>query len=155
MLVDDRVAAPERVEGVAAEPTVDQQQANAATAGGNATRPRIAMTTTFQVKIGSRHIVMPGARIRNIVVRTFTPHQRCEIATSASPRIHRSAPTPGEHRASDSGGYAVPALSRHRPPTAANARQQHQQAAAAKNQYDIAFSRGNAMSGAPICSGTR
>ena len=54
------------------------------------------MTTMFQVKIGRRHIVMPGARIRNVVVMTLTPDSRVEIATSASPRIHRSGPTPGE-----------------------------------------------------------
>ena len=50
----------------------------------------------FQVKIGRRHIVMPGARIRNVVVMTLTPDSSVEIATSASPRINRSGPTPGE-----------------------------------------------------------
>ena len=68
----------------------------AASAGGNATSPRIEVTTMFQVKIGRRHIVMPGARIRNVVVMTLTPDSRVEIATSASPRINRSGPTPGE-----------------------------------------------------------
>jgi hypothetical protein len=50
----------------------------------------------FQVKIGRRHIVMPGARIRNVVVMTLTPDSSVEIATNASPRINRSGPTPGE-----------------------------------------------------------
>jgi hypothetical protein len=56
----------------------------------------MAVTTTFQVKMGRRHIVIPGARIRNVVVITFTPDIRVEIATRASPRISRSGPTPGE-----------------------------------------------------------
>ena len=68
----------------------------AASAGGNATSPRIEVTTMFQVKIGRRHIVMPGARIRKVVVMTLTPDSNVEIATRARPRINRSGPTPGE-----------------------------------------------------------
>ncbi len=61
----------------------------------------------FQVKMGRRHMVMPGARIKNTVVRMLTPFMTEEIAIMAMPRIHRSGPTPGESRISDSGGYAV------------------------------------------------
>ena len=108
----------------------------------------------FQVKIGRRHIVMPGARIRNTVVRMLMPVRSVAIATSASPRIHRSVATPGERRASDSGGYAVQPIAAP-PPAAANPDSSTSSPPPAKNQYDSAFSRGNAMSGAPICSGIR
>ena len=55
------------------------------------------MTTMFQVKIGRRHIVMPGARIRNVVVITLTPDSSVEIATSARPEDQQvDGPTPGE-----------------------------------------------------------
>ena len=79
------------------------RRAKAATAGGNATSPRMAVTTMFQVKMGRRHMVMPGARIRNTVARTFTPPMTFEMATRTIPRIHRSTPTPGEYRNSESG----------------------------------------------------
>ena len=62
------------------------------------------MTTAFHVNTGSRHIVMPGARNRNVVVITFTPDIRVDTATIASPRINRSGATPGEYRGPDSGG---------------------------------------------------
>ena len=50
----------------------------------------------FQVKIGIRNIVMPGARRQMIVVTKLTAPRIVPKPDSARPMIHRSAPTPGE-----------------------------------------------------------
>jgi hypothetical protein len=50
----------------------------------------------FQVKIGIRNIVMPGARMQKIVVMKLTPPRMVPKPDSARPMIHRSLPTPGE-----------------------------------------------------------
>ena len=57
----------------------------------------------FQVKIGIRNIVMPGARRVRIVVIMLTPPRIVPRPETARPTIHRSAPTPGELVASVSG----------------------------------------------------
>ena len=57
----------------------------------------------FQVKIGIRNIVMPGARMQITVVIMLTPPRMVPRPATARPMIHRSAPTPGEWIASDSG----------------------------------------------------
>ena len=62
------------------------------------------VTTEFHVKIGRRHIVMPGARRRNVVVRRLIAVRIEETLVSASPINHRSSPVPGEKRAPESGG---------------------------------------------------
>ena len=70
---------------------------------GNAMRIRIAVTRMFQVKIGIRNIVMPGARMQTIVVMKLTPPRIVPRPDTTRPTIHRSAPAPGERMASDSG----------------------------------------------------
>ena len=59
---------------------------------GNAMSTRIAVTKMFQVKIGIRNIVMPGARMQTIVVMKLTPPRMVPRPASARPTIHRSAP---------------------------------------------------------------
>ena len=61
------------------------------------------MTKMFQVKIGIRNIVMPGARRQTIVVMKLTPPRIVPRPATIRPMIHRSAPAPGECTASDSG----------------------------------------------------
>ena len=61
------------------------------------------MTKMFQVKIGIRNIVMPGARRQMIVVMKLTPPRIVPRPPTARPMIHRSPPAPGECTASDSG----------------------------------------------------
>ncbi len=61
------------------------------------------MTKMFQVKIGIRNIVMPGARMQTIVVMKLTPPRIVPRPAAARPMIQRSAPAPGERTASDSG----------------------------------------------------
>ncbi|GAA2957652.1 hypothetical protein GCM10020227_25960 [Streptomyces flavovirens] len=62
-----------------------------------------AVSSTFQVKIGMRNMVIPGARMQMIVVMKLTAPRMDPKPDSATPMIHMSAPTPGEWVASDSG----------------------------------------------------
>ena len=61
------------------------------------------VTSVFQVKIGIRNIVMPGARMVRIVVMKFTAPRIVPKPPSARPKTHRSPPRPGEFTALDSG----------------------------------------------------
>ncbi len=60
----------------------------------------------FHVKIGSRNIDMPGARIVDTVARMLTAVRMPESPVSATATIQRSPPSPGERMPSDSGVYA-------------------------------------------------
>jgi hypothetical protein len=51
----------------------------------------------FQVKMGIRNIVMPGARMQMIVVTKLTPPRIVPSPASVSPMIHMSPPMPGEY----------------------------------------------------------
>ena len=64
---------------------------------------RIDVTRMFQVKIGIRNIVMPGARMQKIVVTKLTPPRMVPRPLRTKPMIQRSAPTPGELMTSLSG----------------------------------------------------
>ena len=105
---------------------------------------------TLQQNGGMRNIVMPGARILRIVTMKLIPPRIEAVPTMANPRIHRSCPVPP---CTESGAKlvhpaaAAPPLARKpdriaSPPTGSS-------------QNDSAFTRGNAMSSAPICSGTK
>ena len=61
----------------------------------------------FQVKIGMRNMVIPGARRQITVVTMLTPPRMVPRPATARPRTHRSAPTPGLCSALVSGVYAV------------------------------------------------
>ena len=50
----------------------------------------------FQVKIGIRNIVMPGARRVRIVVIMLTAPRIVPRPERTRPMIHRSPPAPGE-----------------------------------------------------------
>ena len=50
----------------------------------------------FQVKIGIRNIVMPGARMQKIVVMKLTEPRIVPSPASTRPMIHMSAPMLGE-----------------------------------------------------------
>src|SRR5262245_37783918 len=115
---------------------------------GNAKTTMNDISHRFQVRIGIRNNVIPGARISATVVITLTAVSVPDVPVRITDTIHRSAPSPGDPCGPDSGGYAnqpksaaPPALtnpsSMMRPPNR-------------YSQYDSALSRGNAMSGAPI-----
>jgi hypothetical protein len=74
---------------------------------GNASRISRLVTMMFQVKIGSRNIVMPGARSVITVVTMLTAPRMVPRPASASPMIHRSVPAPGEFSSLFSGAYSV------------------------------------------------
>ena len=57
----------------------------------------------FQVKIGIRNMVMPGARMHRIVVTKLTPPRIVPRPDRVRPMIHMSPPTPGEYVALVSG----------------------------------------------------
>ena len=57
----------------------------------------------FQVKIGIRNIVIPGARRQTTVVIRLTAPRIVPRPAMTSPMIHRPAPAPGELIALDSG----------------------------------------------------
>ena len=69
---------------------------SAAASTGNAIRTSIEVSSAFQVNIGIRNIVMPGARMQKIVVTKLTPPRMVPKPDSTRPMIHMSAPTPGE-----------------------------------------------------------
>ena len=64
---------------------------------------RIDVTSVFQVKIGMRHMVIPGARIVMMVVMKFTPPRIVPKPDRAKPKTHRSPPIPGEKVVFESG----------------------------------------------------
>ena len=55
--------------------------------------------SVFQLKIGMRHIVMPGARIVMIVVMKFTAPRMVPKPEMPRPSIQRFPPAPGENDA--------------------------------------------------------
>ncbi|CAB4628720.1 unannotated protein [freshwater metagenome] len=67
---------------------------------------RIEVTKMFQVKIGMRNMVIPGARIVSTVVMKFTPPRIVPNPLRARPNTHKSPPIPGENVVFDSGAYA-------------------------------------------------
>src|SRR3954453_22593881 len=78
---------------------------SAAASGGNAISTRMAVTSVFQVKIGMRHMVSPGARMQMMVVMKLTAPRMVPKPPSARPKMTRSLPMPGEYTAFDSGAY--------------------------------------------------
>ena len=111
------------------------------------------VTSMFQVKIGMRNMVMPGARRQKMVVTRLTPAKMVASPVSTSAMIHRSAPAPGEFDGAGQRRVGHPAERRR----AARVRKLISRISPPKSEQVVAdsrFSRGNAMSGAPICSGT-
>ncbi|MNR50814.1 hypothetical protein D3C85_1703900 [compost metagenome] len=63
----------------------------------------MAVTSVFQVKIGMRHMVMPGARMQMMVVMKLTAPRIVPKPERARPKTQRSPPTPGLNVVLDSG----------------------------------------------------
>src|SRR4051794_35933764 len=124
---------------------------SAAVSTGNAGSTRMDVNSTFQVNIGIRNIVMPGARRHRIVVMKLTAPSVVDTPVTTSPITHRSPPAPGEKYALFSGAYANQPKAAAPPGTTnpdTTIRPPNRYI-----QYDSALSRGNATSGAPICNG--
>jgi hypothetical protein len=75
----------------------------AAARTGNAMITRIEVISVFQVKIGMRHIVMPGARMVTIVVMKLTEPRIVLKPVMPRPKTHKLPPSPGENVVSDKG----------------------------------------------------
>ena len=69
--------------------------APAAVSTGNVIRMSRLVTKKFQVKMGMRKKVMPGARIVEMVATMLTPVITPEAPSRAMPMIQRSPPRPG------------------------------------------------------------
>jgi hypothetical protein len=80
---------------------------SAAASTGKAISTSTLVSRMFQLKIGIRNIVMPGARMQKIVVMKLTAPEIVPRPDSARPMTHRSLPMLGENSAVDSGAYAV------------------------------------------------
>jgi hypothetical protein len=55
------------------------------------------VTRMFQVKMGIRNMVMPGARMQMMVVTKLTPDKIVPSPDRVRPMIHMSPPMPGEY----------------------------------------------------------
>ena len=120
---------------------------------GNASSTMKLDRNRFHVRIGMRNSVMPGARIVVTVVMTLIAVSVPDVPVMMIAMIQRSAPSPGEPAWPLSGTYANQPNAA-APPSARNP----SNIVSPPNrysQYESALSRGSAMSGAPICSGTR
>ncbi len=105
----------------------------------------------FQVKIGIRNMVMPGARRHSVVVIMLIAEAMVPTPVIPTPTIQRFDPTPGLWMASASGMYIVQPKSAAPPGVRNPARTISPPNSVIQNPK--ALSRGNATSGAPICSG--
>ncbi len=123
----------------------------AAASTGKAISTRMLVMSVFHVKIGMRHMVIPGARIVRMVVMKFTAPRIVPKPLMPRPSIQRFPPTPGEKLALASGWYAnhpnAAAPCGVRKPATAMVEPKR------NSQNAKAFSRGNATSGAPSCNG--
>ncbi len=70
---------------------------------GKAISTMIEVKSTFQVKIGIRNRVIPGARRQVMVVTKLTAPRMVPSPATTRPMIHRSPPSPGEKTAPFSG----------------------------------------------------
>ena len=114
----------------------------------------VAMTTSSEVEkfahtsSGIRKKLIPGARMVMIVTRKFSAVAIDDAPANCTPMVKNTWPIGA---VVDSGAYAVQPLA-NEPPGAKN-EPSIISPAIGSSQYDSAFSRGNAMSGAPIISG--
>src|SRR2546430_15427402 len=77
--------------------------ASAEVSTGNASSTMTLVTSMFQVKIGMRNIVIPGARSMKIVVTMLTAPSTVAVLVTVTPTIQRSGPAPGAYVAPESG----------------------------------------------------
>src|SRR5207248_6191724 len=107
---------------------------------GNAISTSTLVARMFQVKIGIRNMVMPGARMQTTVVVKLTAARMVPRPDTINPMIHRSPPGPDEWMASDNGVYPVQPKSAAPPGTMKP--DKTIKPPNRNNQYEKAFSRG-------------
>ncbi len=105
----------------------------------------------FQVKIGMRNMVIPGARRQRIVVIMLMAEAIVPTPPTPTPTIQRLVPTPGLWMASASGMYSVQPKSP--APPGVRKPESMMMPPQVVSQKPSALRRGKATSGAPICRG--
>ncbi len=159
VLPEQRLAAAGRLEEAGAESLIEELQDQAARENRHGRAAcSIDVMNSAHVESGSRNQVRPGARMlieRGDVVHRAHERREAQRISEAVPTVCCPRCTPLYSGLTLSGAYAGPARHwRHRPRT--NEAGQHQQTGRARpSRTDTMLSRGNAMSGAPICSGIR
>jgi hypothetical protein len=123
---------------------------------GNARSNRKAVTSTDQTNSGILCSVMPGARMLKIVVMKLIAPRIDDAPARCSAKIAKSIAGPGWPAVEDSGGYAVQPPPKPEPLAGPSTKSDvtSRMNAAARNQNEMLFMRGNAISGAPIINGT-
>ena len=119
---------------------------------GMANSSRNCVTRPIQVKIGMRIIVMPGARMLSTVTMRLTAPTSEATPVISRPSVQKFTPSDGENGVELFGAYM------NQPPSAPPPRNHDVLMKMPPNrnvQKLNAFSRGNATSRAPICSGIR
>tara|TARA_B110000091_G_scaffold209912_1_gene251857 strand:+ start:931 stop:1401 length:471 start_codon:yes stop_codon:yes gene_type:complete len=118
---------------------------------GSDNSKRIAVINTAHTKSGILCIVIPGVRMFKIVVIKFMAPKIEEIPARCKLKIAKSIDPPEWNSIEDNGGYTV-----HPVPAPPSTRDDdiNKIKAGGKSQKDILFNLGNAISGAPIISGT-
>jgi hypothetical protein len=92
MLPEDRPAIGGVVD-VSSEVASAARPNSAAVKSGKTMMTMIEVMRVFQVKIGIRNIVIPGARMQTTVVIMLTAPRMVPRPATIKPMIHRSAPT--------------------------------------------------------------
>ena len=80
-----------------------KSSSSVAVSDGNAMKMSSVVAIISQVKIGIRHIVIPGARKMNTVVARLTAVRIVASLARSTPTIQKSWPRPVEIRISESG----------------------------------------------------
>ncbi len=121
---------------------------------GNASSNRNAVTNTDHTNSGILCRVMPGARMLKIVVMKLIAPRIDAAPARWSEKIAMSTAGPTEPEV-DSGAYTVQPVPAPRPvPPGTKLEPSNMMNATKVSQKLMLFIRGNAMSGAPIISGT-
>jgi len=118
---------------------------------GNDVNNNIAVTNIAQTNNGILCIVIPGALIFNIVVMKFIAPRIDDIPAKCKLNIAKSTDPPEWYSIEASGGYTVHPVPA---PPSTKLDPNNKNKAGGNNQKLILFNLGNAISGAPIISGT-
>ena len=110
-----------------------------------------AVINTAQQNNGNRCLVLPGARLLKIVVMKLIAPRIDEAPDRCKLKIAKSTEGPEWNSIDDKGGYTV-----HPVPAPASTSDEltSNNNDGGSNQNEMLFNRGNALSGAPILSGT-
>jgi hypothetical protein len=119
---------------------------------GNDNINRNAVINIAHTNSGNRCIVIPGALILNVVVMKFIVPNIEDVPAKCNAKIAKSTDPPEWNPIPDNGGYTVHPVPA---PPSTNADATNSNNDGTNNQKLILFSRGNAMSGAPIISGKK